>query len=67
MSGIHREIVKRILRGDLNVPKTNFNWVPHGLNSSHKAVRVQVSRKLLDFLESRADRSLLNAYTGDEM
>jgi hypothetical protein len=38
----------------------------HALDSSQKTVRVQVWRRLLDFLESRTGRSLWNAYTGDE-
>jgi hypothetical protein len=57
---IHREKVKSILRGDLNMRKVNFKWLPHALNSSQKAARVDVSRELLAFLESRTDRSLSN-------
>jgi hypothetical protein len=66
MPGIHHETVKRILRNDLNMPRVNFKWVSHALDSCQKAVCVQVSRELLDFLESRTDRSLSNVYTGDE-
>jgi hypothetical protein len=66
MLGIHDETVKRILRNDLNTRKVNFKWVPNALDSCQKAVRVQVSRELLDFLESRTDRGLSNLYTGDE-
>jgi histone-lysine N-methyltransferase SETMAR len=40
--------------------------MPHALNSSQKAVQVQVSRELRDFLESGTDGSMSNVYTGDE-
>jgi hypothetical protein len=64
--GVHQETVERNLRDDLNMRKVNFKWVPHALDNSQKGARVHVSRKLLDFLESGADRSLSNIYTGDE-
>jgi hypothetical protein len=64
--GIHHDIVKSILRSDLNMRKVNFKWLPHALNSSQKAARVEISRELLAFLESRANRSLSNVDTGDE-
>jgi hypothetical protein len=64
--GAHHEAIKGILRNDLNMRKVNFKWVPHALDSSHKAVRVQVSREILDFLESGTDRCSSNVYTGDE-
>jgi predicted XRE-type DNA-binding protein len=64
--GIHHETVKSILRSDLNTRKVNFKWLPHALNSSQKATRVEVSRELLALLESRTDRSLSNVYPGDE-
>jgi histone-lysine N-methyltransferase SETMAR len=63
---MHHETVKSILREDLNMRKVNFKWLPHMLNASQKASRVEVSRELLDFLESRPDRSLCKVYTGDE-
>jgi histone-lysine N-methyltransferase SETMAR len=66
MLGVHHETIEGILRDDLNICKVNFNWMPHTLDSSQKASWVQVSRQLLDFLESRADRNLSNVYTGDE-
>jgi hypothetical protein len=66
MLGPHNETIKCILRGDLNMHKVNFKGVLHALDSSQKAVRVQVLRELLDVLESRTDRSLSNMYTGDE-
>jgi hypothetical protein len=46
--------------------KVNFKWLPHALNSSHKAARVEVSRELLACLESRTNQSLSNVDTGDE-
>jgi hypothetical protein len=49
---MHHETVKSILREDLKMRKVNFKWVPHMLNSSHKASLVEVSRELLDSLES---------------
>jgi hypothetical protein len=67
MMGIHHQTVKCISRDDLNMLKLNFKWVPHALDSSQKAVWVQVSRKLRDFLESHTDRSLSNVYAGDEI
>jgi hypothetical protein len=66
MRGIHHQLAKRNLGDDLNMYKVNFKWVPHALDNSQKAVRVQVSRDLLDFLESRPDQILSNVYTGDE-
>jgi phenylpyruvate tautomerase PptA (4-oxalocrotonate tautomerase family) len=66
MLDIHHESVKHILRDALNMPKVNIKCVPHALDSSQKAVLVKVSRRLLDFLESRTGRSLLNVYTADE-
>jgi hypothetical protein len=53
--GIRHETVKRILRDDLNMPKANSGWMLYAPTSSEKAVRVQVSRELLDFLESCTD------------
>jgi transposase len=53
--GIHYETVKSILRSDLNMRKVNFKWLPHALNSSQKSARVEASRELLAFLESRTD------------
>jgi hypothetical protein len=67
MLGIRHEIVKRILRDDLNMRKVNFKEVPHALDSSQNTVRAHISRGLLDFLESRIDRSLSNVYTRNEM
>jgi hypothetical protein len=64
--GIHHETVKRILRDNLSMRKMNFKCVPHAMNSSHKGISVQVSRELLDFLESCTDPSLSNRYVGDE-
>jgi hypothetical protein len=58
MLGIHHETVKHILRDDLNMRKAYFKRVTHAVNSSQKAVQVQVSRGSLDFLESRTDRCL---------
>jgi hypothetical protein len=66
MLGIHHETVKHILRDDVNMPKGNSKSVPHALDSSQKAIRIQVSQEPLDFLESHTDRSLLNVSTGDE-
>jgi hypothetical protein len=66
MPGIPNETAKRILRDDVKMRKVNFTWEPHALDSSQKAVRVQVSPELLDFLESCPDLSLSNVYTGDE-
>jgi hypothetical protein len=66
MLDIHDETVKRILGDDLNMRKVNFKWAPHALDSSHKALWVQVLREVLDFLESRTARSLSYVYTGDE-
>jgi hypothetical protein len=66
MLGIHHKTVKRILRDDLNMRKLNFKSGPHALGSSQKVVLFQVSRELLDFLESHPDQSLLNVYTGNE-
>jgi hypothetical protein len=51
-AGIHYETVKRILHEYLNMRKLNSQLVPHELNSFQKAVRAQVSRELLDFLET---------------
>jgi hypothetical protein len=64
--GIHHETLKSILHEDLNMRKVNFKWLPPALNSSQRVARVEVSRELLDFQESRTDRSLSNGYTGDE-
>jgi histone-lysine N-methyltransferase SETMAR len=64
--GIHHETVKSILRDDLKMRRVNFKWLPHALSSSQKAARVDISRELLDFLQSRSDRSLSRVYTGDE-
>jgi predicted XRE-type DNA-binding protein len=64
--GVHHETIKHVLRDDLNMRKVNLKWVLHALGSSQKAVGVQVSRELLDLLESRTDQSLLNVHTGDE-
>jgi transcriptional regulator with XRE-family HTH domain len=64
--GIHHETVKRILRDGTNMRKVNFKWVSHALNSFPKAVRVQISREPLHFMESRTNCSLSNVYTGDE-
>jgi hypothetical protein len=47
--------------------KVNFKWLPHARNSPQKAVRVEASRELLAFLESRTDQSLSNVYTEDEL
>jgi hypothetical protein len=55
MLGVPREKIKRILRDGLNIGKVNAEWVPHAPDSSKKGVWVQVSRELLDFLESRTD------------
>jgi hypothetical protein len=41
MLDIHYETVKVILRYDLSMRRVNFKWVPHELNISQKAVRVQ--------------------------
>jgi hypothetical protein len=59
--GVHHETIKHSLRDDLNMGKVNFKQVLHAPNSSQKAVRVEVSRELLDFLENRTDRVLSNA------
>jgi hypothetical protein len=67
MLGVHLETMKRLLRNDLKMRKMNFQLVQHAPGSSQKAVRVQFSRELFDFLESRTDRSLSNVSTGDEI
>jgi hypothetical protein len=64
--GIHHETVKSILRDDLTMRKVNCKWLRHALKSSQKAARVEVSRELLNFLESRTDRSFSNVNTEDE-
>jgi hypothetical protein len=46
MPGIHHKTETRMLRDDLSMRKVKFKWVPHALDSSQKAVRVQVSREL---------------------
>jgi hypothetical protein len=61
MLGIHDETVKRILRDELNMVKLPFKWVPHALDSSQKAVRIQVSREPLDFRESRTEACRMSA------
>jgi hypothetical protein len=66
MLRVHYDAVKCLLHDDFDMRKGNFEWVPHPLDRSQKAVPVQVSRELLDFLESRTSRSLSNVYTGDE-
>jgi hypothetical protein len=65
MPGVHHETIKRVLRDGVNMRKVNFKLVSHALKSSQKAVRVQVSREPLEFLESRTGRSLSTVYTGD--
>jgi hypothetical protein len=57
MPGLHHGTVKR---------KVNCKWIPHTLKSSQKAVRVQVSKDLFQFLDGVSDRKLCNVYTGDE-
>jgi hypothetical protein len=54
------------LRDDLSMRKVNFKWAPRALHRSQKAARVQVSRDVLDVLDSRTDRSLSNVCTGDD-
>jgi hypothetical protein len=46
--------------------KVNLKWVPDALDSSEKAVRVQLLRELLDFFEDRTDQNVPNVYTKDE-
>jgi hypothetical protein len=43
MRAIHHELVKRILRDDLNIRKVNFKWVPYALEGPQKTIQVQVS------------------------
>jgi plasmid maintenance system antidote protein VapI len=66
MLSIHHETVKHIVHDDLTMRRVNIKWVLYTLNSSQKTVAVQVSRELLDFLESRTNQSFSNVYTGDE-
>jgi hypothetical protein len=54
MLDIHHETAKRILHDGLNMHK-----VLHALDGSQKVVRVQASRELLDFIETRTDRSFV--------
>jgi hypothetical protein len=63
---IHQSTVKHILREDLSLWKVKFKWIPHLLDDHQKSERVQLSTELLEFLESKLKRQLVNVYTGDE-
>jgi hypothetical protein len=52
MLGVYHETIEHILGDELNMRKVNFNWVLHALDSSEKAVGVQVLREPFDFPES---------------
>jgi hypothetical protein len=66
MLGIYHETLKWILYDDLQRRRVNFKWVPHAFDAFQKAARVEISRELLAFRESRTDRHLCSGHTGDE-
>jgi hypothetical protein len=55
---IHQATVKHILREDLSFRKIKFKRIPHHLDDNQKRERVRLSRKLLEFLESKSEPSL---------
>jgi hypothetical protein len=63
---IHHETAKCILRDGLHMGKVNIMWLPQARDSSEKTAWVELSRQLIDFRESRVDRSLPNVYTEDQ-
>src|SRR5438128_1052998 len=60
--GISRERINHILRQELGMRKICKKWVPRLLTEEHRQKRVDISRQLLQILES----GFRNAITGDE-
>src|SRR5438128_7021522 len=60
--GISRERINHILRQELGMRKICKKWVPRLLTEEHRQKRVDISRQLLQILES----GFRNVITGDE-
>ena len=60
--GISRERINHILHQELGMRKICKKWVPHVLTEEHRQKRVDISRQLLQILES----GFRNVITGDE-
>ena len=59
--GISRERINHILHQELGMRKICKKWVPHVLTEEHRQKRVDISRQLLQILES----GFRNVITGD--
>lgn len=64
--GIDKNTVKRILIEDLHMQKICLHWVPHDLTESQKVSRLNVSKELLDILQSLSKNQIKKVVTADE-
>ena len=58
--------VQTIIKKKLKLHKISARWVPRILNANHKAVRSEISQKLLDHFAAEGDSFLMRILTCDE-
>jgi hypothetical protein len=66
LSSLHHDVVKRLIKEELNLRRVNFKRAPHTLTASQKMEGVIISRKLFGQLNKLQVTDLARVITGDE-
>ena len=66
LTNMHKNTVKRIVRDDLGLIRTNSRWIPYDLSDKQKMKRMEISIELLDILSKVPEKERKNFLTMDE-